>query len=117
MLAKFVARAVFAAVGLWVASEIVAGVSIEGVGTLVAAALLLGLVNAVVRPVVIVLTLPLTVVTLGLFLLVVNAGMIGLVALLLSGFQVSGLAPGILSALITGAASWAGHVALRDGPS
>lgn len=114
MLAKFLVRAVFAALGLWVASAIVPGVHVNNTGTLIIAAILLGVVNALVRPVVFILTLPITVLTLGLFLLVVNAAMIGLVAMLLSGFQVNGLVPGILAAIVTGVASWIGGMALRD---
>ena len=116
MLAKFIARAIFAALGLWLASAIVPGVAVTGVGSLMAAAILLGLVNAFVRPVVFILTLPLTLVTLGLFLLVVNAAMIGLVALLLKGFVVTGLVPGVLAAVVTGATSWIGAMILRDAP-
>ena len=114
MLAKFLVRAVFAALGLWVASVIVPGVSVDSSGTLILAAILLGVVNAIVRPVVFILTLPITVVTLGLFLLVVNAAMIGLVAALLGGFHVNGLIPGVLAAVVTGIASWIGGMALRD---
>ncbi|ODT86922.1 phage holin family protein [Phenylobacterium sp. SCN 70-31] len=113
-MAKFLIRAVIAALGLWVASRFVPGVHMDDTGTLVLAALLLGIVNAVVRPVVVILTLPLTLLTLGLFLLVVNAGMIGLVAWFLEGFRVDGLIPGVLAAVITGLASWIGGIALRD---
>lgn len=115
MLAKFLIRAVFAALGLWVASKVVPGVAVTSTGSLIAAAVLLGVVNAFVRPVVFILTLPLTLVTLGLFLLVVNAMMIGLVAWLLPGFQVHGLLAGILAAIVTGLASWIASVALKDG--
>lgn len=114
MLVKFLVRLVFAALGLWVASAIVPGVHVNNTGTLIVAALLLGVVNALVRPVLFVLTLPLTVLTLGLFLLVVNAAMIGLVAMLLGGFSVNGLIPGVLAAIVTGIASWIGGMAIRD---
>jgi putative membrane protein len=114
MLIKFLVRAVFAALGLWVASLVVPGVHVDNTGTLIVAAVLLGVVNALVRPVVFILTLPLTVLTLGLFLLVVNAMMIGLVALLLGGFTVNGLIPGVLAAIVTGIASWIGGMTLRD---
>jgi putative membrane protein len=114
MLAKFIVRAIFAALGLWLAAAIVPGVAYSGVGSLVVAAVLLGIVNAFVRPVVFVLTLPLTLVTLGLFLLVVNAAMIGLVAMLLKGFTVDGLVPGVLAAIVTGVTSWIGHMVIRD---
>jgi putative membrane protein len=114
MLAKFIVRAIFAAVGLWLAGVLVPGVHFSNLGSLAAAAVLLGIVNAFVRPVVFVLTLPLTIVTLGLFLLVVNAAMIGLVALMLGGFTVNGLIPGVLAAIVTGVASWIGGMILRD---
>jgi putative membrane protein len=111
---KFLVRAVFAALGLWIADWLLRGVVINGALTLVIAALLLGVVNAFVRPVVFILTLPISIVTLGLFLLVVNAMMIGLVALLLPGMHVNGLLPGIGAAIITGVASWVGAMAIRD---
>jgi putative membrane protein len=111
---KLLVRAVFAALGLWLASKVVDGVSIDGTGTLIVAALLLGVINAIVRPIVVILTLPITIVTLGLFLLVVNAAMIGLVAMLLGGFRVDGLVPGVLAAIVTGLISWIGHIVLKD---
>jgi len=114
MLAKFVVRAVFAALGLWVAAEIVPGVDVNSTTTLIIAAALLGVVNAFVRPVVVILTFPITLVTLGLFLLVVNAMMIGLVAWFLPGFAIHGLIAGILVAIITGIASCIGGMVLRD---
>ena len=113
-MARFILRAVFAAIGLWLASELIPGVRFANTGSLIAAAVLLGIVNAIVRPVAVLLTLPFTIVTLGLFLLVVNAGMIGLVALLLRGFTVDGLGPGVLAAIITGVTSYIGHMALKD---
>jgi putative membrane protein len=75
---------------LWVTSHVFKGVTYSSAGALWVAALLLGLVNAVVRPILIVLTLPLTLVTLGLFLLVINALMLMLVSALVSGFKVNG---------------------------
>ncbi|MFZ5686299.1 MAG: phage holin family protein [Pseudomonadota bacterium] len=109
-MARFIVRAVFAALGLWLAAKVVPGVRVDDTGTLIVAAVLLGIVNALVRPVVVILTLPLTIVTLGLFLLVVNAAMIGLVAMLLGGFSVAGLGPGILAAIVTGVVSWIGNM-------
>lgn len=114
MLARFVVRAIFAALGLWVAAQVVPGLRFDSLGSLIAAAVLLGVVNAFVRPVVFVMTLPLTILTLGLFLLVVNAAMIGLVSLLLGGFHVNGLIPGVLAAIVTGVTSWIGGMVLND---
>ncbi len=65
----FFLRAALVALGLWLATEIFSGLSFDTVSTLIAAALLLGVVNAVIRPVIVILTLPFTLVTLGLFLL------------------------------------------------
>ncbi|MES2343898.1 MAG: phage holin family protein [Pseudomonadota bacterium] len=116
-MSRFLARVLIAALGLWLAASVVPGVSYSGWPDLLLAALLLGVVNAIVRPIVFLLTLPLTILTLGLFLLVVNAAMIGLVALLLPGFTVTGLVPGILAAIVTGLVSWVGQTALGDGRS
>ncbi len=113
---RFIIRALIAALGLWLASEIVPGIAAPGGWTSLAiAALLLGVVNAVVRPVVIVLTLPLTVVTLGLFLLVVNAAMLGLVGLMLGGFVVDGLWAGVFGSVVVWVVSWLGHMLIGDG--
>ena len=102
----FLVRLAISALGLWLAHEVVPGIEIEGTGTLVAAALLLGIVNALVRPLVLVLTLPITVLTLGLFLLVVNAAMLGLVAALLDGFRISGFGAALLGSIVVGLTSW-----------
>jgi putative membrane protein len=69
-------------------------------------------VNAVVRPLAFILTLPITVLTLGLFLLVLNAGMIGLVAWLVPGFEVSGFWTAVGAALIVSLVSWAASSAI-----
>ena len=93
-------RTLIIALGLGLASWLVPGVSITGTGTLVLAALLLGLVNALIRPIAVILTLPITLITLGLFLLVVNAGMFALVAAMLDQFRVAGFFSALLGALI-----------------
>ena len=105
-MAGFLLRALISALGLWLASELVSGIHVAGVGTLIAAALLLGVVNAIVRPVLFLLTLPITVITLGLFLFVVNAAMLGLVALFLPGFTIDGFWSAVLGALIVGVVGW-----------
>ncbi|MEO8113420.1 MAG: phage holin family protein [Phenylobacterium sp.] len=115
MLARFIVRVIFGALGLWLASKLVAGISVSDTTTLILAALLLGVVNALVRPVIFVLTLPLTIVTLGLWLLIINAAMIGLVSIIVPGFHVGGLIPGVLAAIVTGVTSWIGGMILQDG--
>jgi putative membrane protein len=101
-----VLRIVVVALGLWLAAEIFPGLEFDGPGTLFAAALLLGIVNAIVRPIAILLTLPLTLITLGLFVLVINAGMLGLVALMLGGFRISGFWTAVGAALVVSVISW-----------
>jgi putative membrane protein len=99
----FLLRAALAALGLWLATRLVGGVRIDDPTTLVLAALLLGVVNAIVRPIAFILTLPITVVTLGLFLLVLNAAMVALVAWILPGFHLYG---GFRAALLTWLIVW-----------
>jgi len=106
----FFVRTLITAVGLWPAGAIIPGIDIETPGTLILAVLLMGLVNALVRPIAVLLTLPVTVVTLGFFLLVINAAMFGLVAAMLDGFHVSGFFAALFGWLIVSAtamvASW-----------
>jgi putative membrane protein len=109
-MAGFILRGVFAALGLWAAKELFSGIVIDSAATLIFAGLLLGVVNAVVRPIAVVLSLPALLVTVGLFLLVINAAMLGLVALLLPGFHLSGfwtaVGASIVVSLVSGLASW-----------
>jgi putative membrane protein len=102
----FVVRVLVVALGLWLAAQIVPGIAVRGVGTLLGAALLLGIVNAVVRPLVVILTLPITVVTLGLFLLVINAAMLALVAWLFDDFIVTGFWAALFGALVVSVTGW-----------
>ena len=87
------------AISLWVASRVFHGIKFTSTGALVIAALLLGFANALVRPVLIFLTFPLTILTLGLFLLVINGLMILLVAKLVSGFKVAGFWTAIFASI------------------
>jgi putative membrane protein len=104
----FLIRLAINVLGLWLATEIVDNFEIDGTGTFVAAALLLGVVNAVIRPIIVVLTLPVTVVTLGFFLLVVNGLMLQLVAALLSNFHVGGFWDAFFGAVIVSLTGWVG---------
>ncbi len=104
----FLIRLLIAAAGLGAAAYLVPGITIGSTSTLVLAALLLGLANAVVRPVLVFLTLPITLLSLGLFLLLINAAMLGLVALLLDGFEIEGLLPALLGAIVVSVVSWVG---------
>jgi putative membrane protein len=95
-----IVRTAITMLGLFLASKLIPGVGIEGLGSFILAALLLGVVNALVRPVAFLLTLPLTIVTLGLFLLVLNAAMFGLVAALLDNFTIAGFWSAVFGAIV-----------------
>jgi putative membrane protein len=103
---RFLLRGLVAALGFWVAAHLVPGVHVSGWKTLVIAGLLLGLANALVRPILTFLTLPLTVVTLGLFLLVVNGLMVLLVGWVLHRFGnhsfeiLGGIVPAIFTTIV-----------------
>jgi putative membrane protein len=99
----FVLRALISAIGLWLATLSVSGIRIDNPGTLVLAGLLLGVVNAVVRPILVILTLPITILSLGFFLLIVNTAMVALVAWMLPGFHIYG---GFWSAFATALIVW-----------
>lgn len=100
-----VLRTLITVLGLFLASALVPGVSISGAWTFIFAAVLLGLVNAFVRPIAFVLTLPITLVTLGLFLFVLNAAMFALVAAMLDNFIVAGFWSALFGAIILGITS------------
>ena len=99
----FILRALISAIGLWIATVWVSGIRIDDATTLVLAGALLGIINAIVRPIAILLTLPITILSLGFFLLVVNAGMVALVAGILPGFHIPG---GFWSAFGTALIVW-----------
>ncbi len=100
-----VLRTLITMLGLFLASELIPGVSIQGTGSFILAAILLGLVNAVVRPLAFLLTLPLTIVTLGLFIFVLNAAMFGLVAAILDNFVVAGFWSAVFGAIVVSVTS------------
>jgi putative membrane protein len=96
----FWARVLVTSVGLMIASGLVSGIDFAGFAPLFFAALVLGCVNAIVRPLVVLLTIPFTLVTLGFFLFVVNAAMLGLTAFLVPGFFVAGFGPALFGSII-----------------
>ena len=99
----FILRALISAIGLWIATLWVSGIRIDNASTLLLAGLLLGVVNAVVRPILVILTLPITILSLGFFLLIVNTAMVALVASMLRGFHIYG---GFWSAFATALIVW-----------
>ena len=88
---KFIVRLAINAVALWVASLLVGGIQLtSNLGGLLVVVIVFGLINALIRPVLQILSLPITLLTLGIFALVINAGMLLLTAALTSGLVVNG---------------------------
>jgi putative membrane protein len=107
----FILRALISAIGLWIATRWVPGIRIDSAGSLLLAGILLGAVNAIVRPILILLTLPITILSLGMFLLVVNTAMVALVALILPGFHIyGGFSSAFLTWLIVWITGWLGSL-------
>ena len=102
----FLLRVLVNILALVLAASVVPGIRLDGVLPAVAAGLLLGLVNALVRPVLLILTLPITLVTLGLFLFVLNGFCLWLVASVVRGFHVAGFWSAVLGALCVSVVSW-----------
>ena len=95
-----VLRTLITALGIWLATYLVPGVSASSTGALIWAAIALGLINAFVRPVLVMLTLPFTVLTLGLFLLLLNAAMLNLAGWFVDGFEVVGFWSAVFGAIV-----------------
>ena len=117
--AVFLIRWLLNSFGLWLAVRLLgtgyddAQVNASLAGFLLAG-LIFSLVNTILRPIIVILSLPAILLTLGLFLLVVNAAMIGLVSMFVPGMEVHGLWAGVQAAVVTGIVSWVGHVVLGD---
>ena len=94
------------ALALIAVAYLVPGVAVSSFGAALVAALVLGLVNAVVRPVLVLLTLPVTILTLGLFIFVLNGLLFWMVASWLEGFHVAGFWAGVLGAILFSLVSW-----------
>lgn len=103
LLVRWLIMAVSLAVTAWV----VPGIRVSGAAALVVAALVIGLLNALVKPLLVLLTLPLTILTLGLFLLVLNALLFWLAAAVVPGFEVSGFLSALLGAIVLAVVGWA----------
>lgn len=110
----FVIRLVANALAILAAAYIVPGIEVSGGLALVAAALVLGLINAVVRPILLFLTFPFTLVTLGLFIFLLNAFCLWLTSWLVKGFEVHGFWTAVLGAVIVSVVSWLVTVLLSD---
>jgi putative membrane protein len=111
----FVLRVLLNAATIALASSLVPGVRLEGATPALLAGVVLGLINALVRPVLIVITFPLTLLTLGLFLLVLNGICLAATAWLVPGFDIDGVLPAVLGALLISVVSWVLTAFVSDG--
>ncbi|OGP51054.1 MAG: hypothetical protein A2Y79_00450 [Deltaproteobacteria bacterium RBG_13_43_22] len=94
------------ALAIYVTSYLVKGIEFTGAAALIMAAALLGILNALIRPILIILTLPINILTLGLFTLIINGGMLWFVSLLIKGFIIQGFWPAVIGALMISIVSW-----------
>jgi putative membrane protein len=111
---RFLLRLVVNTVAVFLAANLVPGIHVAGWGTALLAGLILGFVNAVIKPILFVLTLPFTIVTLGLFIFVVNAICLALVAWLVPGFTISGFWTAMLGAIVISLVSWLLHAIVDE---
>lgn len=102
----FLLRVVLNTVAIAIAPSFISGVQVDGILPALAGGALLAVVNAIIRPVLVILTLPITIFTLGLFILVVNGGCFWFVAWLIDGFRVSGFWPAVFGALLVSVVNW-----------
>ncbi|MBC8154579.1 MAG: phage holin family protein [Bacteroidetes bacterium] len=100
-------RILISAVAVYLAARFVPGISISGgIGTALIVAIVLGLLNAFLKPILVLLTIPITIITLGLFYLVINVLMVYLTANLVSGFAVSGFIAALLFSIVVSIVTW-----------
>jgi putative membrane protein len=106
---KIIARVLITALALLLVAELIPGIVVEGLFTAIVAAVILGLLNLIARPILVVLTLPITILTLGLFIFIINAALFAFVASFIEGFEVSGFLPAILGSLLVSVVSAIGN--------
>ena len=113
---SFLAHWFVTAMAVLVASRLVSGIRCDDIGSLAVAALLLGIINALVRPVLLLITLPVNVLTLGLFTLVINGALFLLVGRLVRGFYVADFWAGFWGAIVVSLVSFVVGGVIRRGP-
>ena len=111
----FILRTIITGLSLFLVDWIVPGVTLSSVAAAFAAALILGLINAFIRPVLIFLTFPITVVTLGVFLLIINALTYWLTAAIVPGFDIDNFFSAVIGALITSIVGWGLNRMIQSG--
>lgn len=106
---ELIAKWFISALSLLGAAYLIEGISVESFYTALVVALFLGLINAIVRPALVVLTLPVTMLTLGLFIFVINGFLFWFLSTFIKGFNVDGLIPAIFGAIVVSVFSWLGN--------
>lgn len=102
------------AIALWLTSEIISGIHVEGIAALFFAAIVLGIFNAVLRPLLIIITLPINLLTLGLFTFIINGVMLYLTASVVKGFSIEGFGSAVVGALVLSIVSFALNLFIAD---
>lgn len=97
---SFIMRIIMLTAGIFLAAYLLPGISVEGYFPAIKAALLLGLLNAFIKPVIILLTLPITLITLGLFTIVINGFLLWFVGHVISGITISGFFTAVLGSIV-----------------
>jgi putative membrane protein len=103
---RFLARLLLNGIAIIIAAYVVPGLHLAGPGAAILAGAFLGFANAIIRPILLVLTFPLTLLTLGLFIFVINAVCLALTAYVIPGFSIDGFGPAFLGALLVTVVSW-----------
>jgi putative membrane protein len=107
-------RWVMNALALILISKVIKGIEVDNIMAAFVAAAVLGVINAVLRPILILLTLPITILTLGLFALVINGSMLYIAGTIVRGFHVSGFWPSVFGALFLSLISWIANAFIND---
>lgn len=103
---KLIMKLLFNGLAVFVAAQLVPGIQVKGFATALFVALVLALINTLIRPILLLFTLPINILTLGLFTFVINASLFWLTGWLVSGFEVDGFASALLGAIIVSVVSW-----------
>src|SRR6266480_4941477 len=103
---RFLLRLILNGAAVFLAAQLIPGIGVDGPGAALAAGIVLGLINAIIRPLLILLTLPATLLTLGLFIFVINAICLALAAWLVPGFTISSFGAAFVGALVISITSW-----------
>lgn len=110
---RLIAKLLVVILALLIVSNVVPGIVVDGFYTALVVAVILGSINLIVRPILFVLTLPITILTFGLFAFVLNALLFWFVASFIEGFHVDGFLPALIGAFVVSAFSWIGNKFIR----